>query len=317
MGSAARGARVALALALAGLVVGGGAGAGRAAAEGLQGLAIRRLQAYGIVSGSRGDGGDLRLEELLTRAELAKLLVVGTGIGRQSPPAVADGGAATAADPPGATDVTHAPAQEPPTAPLPPDVVGHWAEPYVTAAWRAGVLAGYPDGRFNPSAAPTYGEVATALARALGLAPMAGLSWPQNFLEALRRAGGIPPGLPVDALLGAPAVRGPVFLLTDYALAHVRDAGGFTAYQRAHDPEPPVIEWVERPPARTQKETLTLEGRVAGGYRAWIGGEEVPLGPEGQFSVAVALGRGINRVPVVAIDLAGNRTEETVTVVRL
>ncbi|WP_264841875.1 S-layer homology domain-containing protein [Caldinitratiruptor microaerophilus] len=280
----------------------------------MEGLAIRRLQAYGIVTGSRGDGGDLRLQELITRAELAKLLVVGSGW--RSPPPAAEPGAATAADPAPSTDVTGAPAQGPPNVTLPPDVIGHWAEPYVAAAWRAGILAGYPDGRFNPAAPPTYGEVATALARALGLSPVAQLSWPQNYVEALRKAGGIPPGLPVEALQGAPAVRGPVFLLTDYALAHVRDATGRTTYQRVHDSEPPVIEWIEQPPARTREDTLTLQGRVAGGFRVWVGGEEVPLDPDGRFSASVALQAGPNRVQVVAVDLAGNRTEQTVTVTR-
>lgn len=310
------GTRRAVALVLAGLVASGGIGAGRAAAGGLQGLAIRRLQEYGIVSGSRGDGGDLRLHDLITRAELAKLLVVATGIGRADPPPAAEGGTATAADPVPATDTVRAPAQGPPNVTLPPDVVGHWAEPYVAAAWRAGVLAGYPDGRFNPAAPPTYGEVMTALARALRLSPVAGLPWPENYLGALRKVGGIPPGLPLEALEGAPAVRGPVFLLTDYALAHVRDTAGRTAYQRVHDPEPPVIEWAERPPARTREATLTLEGRVVGGFRVWVGGEEVPLEQDGRFSASVALRAGPNRVQVVAVDLAGNQTEETVTVTR-
>lgn len=84
------------------------------------------LQKKGIVVGR--DGGDLKLDATLTRAEFMKLLVHASGM---------EGAADKKAyDRTSFTDVSKA----------------HWAYKYIELMKDLGVAAGYPDGRFKPDA---------------------------------------------------------------------------------------------------------------------------------------------------------------------
>lgn len=46
---------------------------------------------------------------------------------------------------------------------------GHWAYSYIAAAQKAGIISGYPDGKFKPDEYVTRGQMAVMLARAYSL----------------------------------------------------------------------------------------------------------------------------------------------------
>ncbi|MFZ5814665.1 MAG: phosphodiester glycosidase family protein [Bacillota bacterium] len=88
-------------------------------------------------------------------------------------------------------------------APLPPDVVGHWAADEVAYVMEAGLMQGYPDGSFRPDAPISRGEVYTLLARQVG-APAGAVSalpagWSPNHWAAANGAALIQAGILVPA----------------------------------------------------------------------------------------------------------------------
>ncbi|GEM_PF-2168003 len=57
-----------------------------------------------------------------------------------------------------------------------------WAKRYINYAYSMGVVDGYPDGTFRPSASVTYNELAAMIIRGMGYsADMLGGSWPDNY----------------------------------------------------------------------------------------------------------------------------------------
>lgn len=65
-----------------------------------------------------------------------------------------------------------------------PDVVGSWAESYITALSEAGIAAGYPDGTFGPARRITRAELVAMLVRVVGLGErMDSLEQPQPSFE--------------------------------------------------------------------------------------------------------------------------------------
>ncbi|HWI61099.1 MAG TPA: Ig-like domain-containing protein, partial [Symbiobacteriaceae bacterium] len=58
------------------------------------------------------------------------------------------------------------------------DTVGHWAEAAISAAYRVGLITGYPDGTFHPQALTNRAEAATMINRMLGRGPLAGRAAP-------------------------------------------------------------------------------------------------------------------------------------------
>ncbi|HWI50739.1 MAG TPA: S-layer homology domain-containing protein [Symbiobacteriaceae bacterium] len=104
--------------------------------------AIADLVAAGIVSGYPDD--TFRPDLAISRAAFVKLLVAA----RKLPIGVS-------------------------TAPF-SDVVGHWSEPYVSAAIKAGIVSpgDYANARFDPDKDITRGEIAVMVARAAGLSPL-------------------------------------------------------------------------------------------------------------------------------------------------
>jgi len=120
------------------------------------GEAVDRLSAFGIVDGY--EDGSYQPEGMVKRAEFAKLLVTALGL---------ENAAGAAA---GASEFT--------------DVMGtEWYAGFVNVAAGQGIVAGYPDGTFQPNDQVTYGEAVTMLVRALGYKDsfLPG-QWPSNYI---------------------------------------------------------------------------------------------------------------------------------------
>lgn len=118
--------------------------------------AVERLAAFGIVNGM--EDGKYHPELKLTREQFAKIVVEAMGIGD----------AAKAAQ--GSTYFNDIAADR-------------WSAGYISIAVGQGILKGYPDGTFRPTAEVSYSEAVTMLVRALGYKDefLAG-SWPGNYV---------------------------------------------------------------------------------------------------------------------------------------
>lgn len=252
-----------------------------AGAASLFGEAMARLRFFGLVG-----SGEIAMAEPITRAELARLAVVASG----------------------RADRAQALAHQVPF----PDLAGHPEAGFVAAAREAGLVAGFPDGTFDPGGLVTYGEAMTVLARVIGLPPASGLPWPANYIAAVAGAGAVPDGLPVLEYAGLPAVRGAVLILLDGALYRARDEGGRNGYQRGFDPVPPRV--LISPWLMPAGGTVRVVGRATGAARVEVAGRAAALDGDDSFSVPVPLQPGPNRILVVAEDLAGNRTTVEVVV---
>jgi uncharacterized membrane protein len=127
--------------------------------------AVGKLASLGIVQGltnTQGvEDGNFAPEREITRAEFAKIAAYLVGLGE----------AAEAAS--GMTKFSDVPAS-------------HWASGYINLAVNEGLVKGYPDGTFKPSANVTNAEVLTVLVRALGLGPVVEQpskgTWPSNYI---------------------------------------------------------------------------------------------------------------------------------------
>jgi len=98
-----------------------------------------------------------------------------------------------------------------------PDVPAtHWASGYINLAADQGLINGYPDGTFQPSAQVTYVESLAILARTLGFKDeLVKGTWPTNYMIKAFEL-----GLTGDVSFtyNEPATRGNVALFTDNAL---------------------------------------------------------------------------------------------------
>lgn len=131
--------------------------------------AVESLEVLGIINGY--EDGTYRPEKEISRAEMAKLLVV--SIGMEAATDVAKGNTRFA-------DVDK----------------NHWASGYVNVAAEYGIINGYPDGTFAPDAPVQYSEATTMAVRALGYKNVveARGTWPINYIakaEELRILEGI------------------------------------------------------------------------------------------------------------------------------
>lgn len=119
--------------------------------------AVESLEILGIVNGYKD--GTYRPEKEVTRAEMAKLLVVAIGMD-------------TAADLyKGTTKFS--------------DVAeNHWATGFINIAVDKGIINGYPDGTFAPDAPVKYSEAITMMVRVLGYKTMVEDfgTWPINYI---------------------------------------------------------------------------------------------------------------------------------------
>jgi len=97
-----------------------------------------------------------------------------------------------------------------------PDVPAtHWASGYINMAVDQGLIHGYPDGTFRPSAPVTYAESLAIIVRLLGYDPSVKGAWPTNYLIKAFELG-VTGGLAFAA--NTPATRGDVALFVNNSL---------------------------------------------------------------------------------------------------
>ncbi|WP_164553401.1 S-layer homology domain-containing protein [Brevibacillus marinus] len=151
--------------------------------------AVNRLQALELVVGD--DKGDLKLDQPITRAEFATLVVRARGL---------------------ASGVPLAKYQQK----YKDILVSDWYSGWINVASGEGLVKGYPDNTFGPNNNVTYAEAATMLVRALGYEPsVSQAGWPNNFIAKAAELG-VSDGVQIDP--NKPAIRGDVFKMLDNAL---------------------------------------------------------------------------------------------------
>lgn len=113
--------------------------------------AVETLMALGVVNGY--EDGTYKPAKVVTRAELAKLLIVELGYEELA------GGVANFSD-----------------------TAGHWAEGYIGLSSGLGLVNGYPDGTFKPDNTVSFDEALTMVVRGLGYTDesLTG-TWPTNY----------------------------------------------------------------------------------------------------------------------------------------
>lgn len=119
---------------------------------------ITHLSGLGVINGY--EDGSFQPEKVVTRAEMAKLLVVALGL---------EAGASLLEGTSSFDDV--------PTT--------HWATGYIAVAVQYGLIKGDGDGNFRPDDTVNYAEVATMALRALGYDRVVDKNgqWPTNYLN--------------------------------------------------------------------------------------------------------------------------------------
>ena len=117
--------------------------------------AIYTLVALGVIDGY--DDGTYKPERIVSRAEMAKLIVEILGYG----------------------DLVSSSASEF------ADTQGHWADPWISLAAGRGLVIGTGGGNFTPDRQVSYDEAITMVVRALGYTDdsneFKGMTWPTNF----------------------------------------------------------------------------------------------------------------------------------------
>ena len=119
--------------------------------------AVSALVELGIVAGY--EDGTYQPNKVVTRAEMAKLLVISAGL---EPAADVAKGATNFSD----------------------VAANHWASGYINVASQYGYINGYPSGTFAPDATVTYAEAVTMAIRVLGYKSVveAKGTWPTNYI---------------------------------------------------------------------------------------------------------------------------------------
>ena len=118
--------------------------------------AVSALVELGVVEGY--PDGTYRPDAIVTRAQMAKLLVVAAGL---EPAANVAKGATNFSD----------------------VAANHWASGYINVAAQYGYINGYPDGRFAPEATVTYAEAVTMAIRVLGYKTVVEAFYNTHFLQ--------------------------------------------------------------------------------------------------------------------------------------
>ncbi|HHZ01904.1 MAG TPA: S-layer homology domain-containing protein [Tissierellia bacterium] len=117
--------------------------------------AINTLTGLGVITGY--EDGTFRPERVVTRAEMAKLIVEILGYGK-----LVEGSKSNFTD-----------------------TQGHWADPWIALAAGRGLVVGTGDGKFTPDRTVSYDEAITMIVRALGYTDdcneLKGMTWPTNF----------------------------------------------------------------------------------------------------------------------------------------
>ncbi|UFJ40130.1 S-layer homology domain-containing protein [Brevibacillus humidisoli] len=150
---------------------------------------IDRLQALELVTGD--DKGQLNLENPITRAEFATLVVRARGLASGVPLAKYQ------------TKYSDI-------------LVSDWYSGWINVASGEGLVKGYPNNTFGPNNNVTYAEAATMLVRALGYEPsVSQAGWPNNFIAKAAELG-ISDNVQIDP--NKPATRADVFMMLDNSL---------------------------------------------------------------------------------------------------
>lgn len=192
------------------------------------------------------------------------------------------------------------------------DIASHWASGYIALAANAGIVNGYPDGTFKPDAPVTYEQAAAMLLRLLD--PEFKGEWPTAYVAAAQEL-----GLLADVpsfKVGAPALRGDVFVMEAVAVFDVVDAGGKSLAQTYLDDVAPVVTAsLDIEEKVTSKTSVVVSGSVDDAVAVYVNGQAVEL-KDKAFSAEVALEVGANTVEVVAVDAVGNEGVATFDVTR-
>lgn len=124
-----------------------------------------------------------------------------------------------------------------------PDTGGHWANGYVEVGksilQEHGEQLGYEDGTFRPDDAVTPVEMTALLLKFLGVRPVSGPAWPDNYVQAAVSTGVIEQG--DESFCGgeprsAAATRGCLFYHADRAFKLIPiDREGRSVYERHHN----------------------------------------------------------------------------------
>lgn len=125
---------------------------------------VDTLITLGVVSGYPEDN-TYRPEKAVTRAEMAKLMVVSLG---QESKVTAAGNKTTKFK----------------------DMKGHWAYAYVNLASELGIINGYPNGNFGPNNTVSYAEATAMIIRALEYEDVVSKStesWPNNYINQAKK----------------------------------------------------------------------------------------------------------------------------------
>lgn len=251
--------------------------------------AVDLLRRHGIVSGD--PGGNMRLGDTITRAELAKIVVVAMGQGAAAEKAQSE-------------------------APAFSDVKGHWAQGYIAVARRLGIAGGYGDATFRPGSPVTNAEAVTMLLRAGGLRPSG--PWPEAYLNAARQTGVLPDSLRAHLPQGAVATRAAVFLLAERSFTLIPDSQGASLLQRSFGKAAPGVavtaQGVEGGVTLLSSTTLMITAPQA--VLLQVNGQPAWAQPGGPFAFRTELKPGLNEFFIFAVDELGNRGQQRFLVER-
>lgn len=251
--------------------------------------AVDLLKRFGIIAGD--PGGNMRLTDTITRAELAKIVVVAMGQGAAADKAMAE-------------------------APAFADVKGHWAAGHIAVVKRLGIASGYADATFRPGNPVTNAEALTMLLRAVGVRPPG--AWPQVYLNAAANAGVLTESLLAALPPGGQASRAAVFLLAERIFTRIADAQGKTLLQRSFGATAPRLtvtaQGVEAGITRLSATTLSVG--APGAVLVQVNGQPVWQGADGLFPYRAELRPGINNFFITAVDELGNNAQHRFSVER-
>lgn len=249
--------------------------------------AIKILTDYGLVLGD--ERGNLNLTKPISRAEAATIFVRAVG---QEGTAKLLGNLSSF-----------------------PDTNGHWSAPYVTVAFRLGLMKGRDTGLFDPEAEITNAEVLTVLLRIVKREP-AGVWNPANVMLTASDLGLVEFSNPAS-VANQKAIRGDVFRSLSWTVTTMPldDQGGKTALAAYVDKFPPTLS-VDAVPQSSNAASIRVTGTAKDAAYVLVNDKRVNLGANGSFSTDVALSFGSNSLKVEALDWAGNSASKSFTVAR-
>lgn len=135
--------------------------------------AANQLKQLGVLTGY--PDGSLRLDQTISRSEVATMMVRVRGYGSSSPSSVPGTGK-------NFSDVA----------------TSYWAYNHIQNAYKLEIISGYPEGDFKPLSNITYQEVVAIMVNTLGYKESLQGEWPNNYLNKARELGIIPSGSQVE-----------------------------------------------------------------------------------------------------------------------